>query len=1334
MKRILATLLALLAPIVSSAGTTYPSGGGIQTATIAQVTAACSVVGSTLIFSTMCASASDCSTAGTVPKIVQCDGAGSYNFSPDGAAGAGDGVPAGSASEIQYRVNATDFGAVSGTSVSGGAITIGTGGSIEPSATGIIGATKLNQVAGEIDLLYNASANCAFPDVDGDGAQDTSDASAAARSITAGEACIQDLAYFNGTDNGRRIVCDPNVFDLGASDTDGIQECVDYLEDIGGGTVRLGPRNYNISGATPITITNNGDCTSGACEIVFDGAGAGATFVQCVTAGGCTATAVFSVQGSGVTFRNMGIAADRDGTAVDGVVVGSATVYPRHTVFDRVGILGDSGDWSPRGTPAGYGVLNYGLLTKFNETSIKWFDNCVRATGGAAATVSTEMKVNGGDFTFCDHGIYGTAGTHTTDVSDLRSLYVAGTVFENIFSHGIHLIGTGTATFQLPHVTVIGSRFEGLDTGIYCEGNVSAVNANDCHITSIGNLYTVMADTAEDADAEGVSIYADSNSDSVIASIGDNDTAGRCVNHQGTSGRVDYFSPIQGTGVCTPTVSSTVTLHLHNSTPQVQQDATDCTDNSGNLGDFCQELDANALYVCETSPKCSGSGWVSYGGGGGTGDSISVDGVAVTDPNFASSGVVDFVDTSNTITGNINTGGITSTHLSDNTITFTDIAADLTMADGDTLDLSAIDCDGTTCDGVITEGFKFPQHATNCSDVTGEGVACWDTDDVLYIGTGGSTIAIAAGGWTDTGTEMEQATSTDEVVIGGGGTPAAIDGAKVTIDGDTDQVQLIVSGNGTQTANLQVWEQSGGTNVAWVDNDGDMQAASFTATPSATPTMGGNDVDFDGAGLEGAMVINCPTDGDCDLAFQAKTAGTLTEAFRIDTADAGTQTVIFTAAPNIGTGGMIYANGTVSTTDFDVINDGAIQSAEIQDDTIAVADVADGDWGDFSIATNAASLDADTVGATELTTGAVAAATDLADALCTEGQILKKGAVSWACGADADTGGSTAWSAIGNAASATDVDFAGFDQDILSTEPNGNILRVINTTIDQASDSTVLTLGTYDTNDANLIFIKGINDVDGTPAIDWIVADTGTVGGLTQTWGATGVTAVTDGDGAVTFTSLGGGSGEAHNMTFNLDDTANVITWSSTTATSLDLSGFTISGADLTADTVDAAALADNSVALANMLDDSVGAAEIAINAVGTSEVNDNTLTASDLANDSVDEAELAATFTECSTLYAPTAEVADTDDITSVWKAPEAITITEVWCETNTGTVNMDVQIDDGTPADVMGADLACASTAVSDSTGLTGSMAAGDRLDWAITSVATNPTRLTVCIEYTY
>ena len=106
-------------------------------------------------------------------------------------------------------------------------------------------------------------------------------------------------------------------------------------------------------------------------------------------------------------------------------------------------------------------------------------------------------------------------------------------------------------------------------------------------------------------------------------------------------------------------------------------------------------------------------------------------------------------------------------------------------------------------------------------------------------------------------------------------------------------------------------------------------------------------------------------------------------------------------------------------------------------------------------------------------------------------------------------------------------------------------------------------------------------------------------------------------------------------------------------------------------------------------------------------------------------------TFTECETIYAPTEFIAATDDIPSVWRASDAITITEVWCETDQ-TVTLDLQIDDGTPADVMGSDLSCG-TGTADSTSLTGSMADGDRLDLLIATASGSPTLLTFCWEYT-
>src|SRR3990167_1971813 len=86
-----------------------------------------------------------------------------------------------------------------------------------------------------------------------------------------------------------------------------------------------------------------------------------------------------------------------------------------------------------------------------------------------------------------------------------------------------------------------------------------------------------------------------------------------------------------------------------------------------NLGD----TDINAQIALDTLDELVG---------GGGGDSISVDGVAVIDPNFASTGDVDFIDTANTITANVNANSVALT--TDTTGDYVKDVADGTGIDG----------------------------------------------------------------------------------------------------------------------------------------------------------------------------------------------------------------------------------------------------------------------------------------------------------------------------------------------------------------------------------------------------------------------------------------------------------------------------------------------------------------------------------------------------------------------------------------------------------------------------------------------------------------------------
>ena len=104
---------------------------------------------------------------------------------------------------------------------------------------------------------------------------------------------------------------------------------------------------------------------------------------------------------------------------------------------------------------------------------------------------------------------------------------------------------------------------------------------------------------------------------------------------------------------------------------------------------------------------------------------------------------------------------------------------------------------------------------------------------------------------------------------------------------------------------------------------------------------------------------------------------------------------------------------------------------------------------------------------------------------------------------------------------------------------------------------------------------------------------------------------------------------------------------------------------------------------------------------------------------------------TKCIWFEDPTAS----DDFESIWanKTGGNYTLTEIWGESDQ-TVNFDLQIDDGTPADVNGTDISPAAGEAED-TSLSGdtTLAAGEELDLAITSVSGTPTWVSICWTYT-
>ncbi len=157
--------------------------------------------------------------------------------------------------------------------------------------------------------------------------------------------------------------------------------------------------------------------------------------------------------------------------------------------------------------------------------------------------------------------------------------------------------------------------------------------------------------------------------------------------------------------------------------------------------------------------------------------------------------------------------------------------------------------------------------------------------------TGGlSWINVSAGAgsnWTDSGTVVYLTDTTDELVVGGS---SALSAAKVSLDGDTDQIQLLIQGNATQTANLMLLEQSTGTDVVTISNDGNL-------------TLEGTISD-----ISGNLVLADTVDiGSATTGINITTAGSISDS------DGD-----IAIADNVGITGTLVISGTLSDSDTDL--------------------------------------------------------------------------------------------------------------------------------------------------------------------------------------------------------------------------------------------------------------------------------------------------------------------------------------------------------------------------------------------------------------------------------
>lgn len=215
-----------------------------------------------------------------------------------------------------------------------------------------------------------------------------------------------------------------------------------------------------------------------------------------------------------------------------------------------------------------------------------------------------------------------------------------------------------------------------INNGLILNGSIFASYFNGSSSTDLADTADILYETELDTEAELEVQLTDvtnvfTNNDGALTDddLSDNDTDDlvEASNLYFTDERVD--ERVNGLLL----EGSNITLTYNDASNGLTIAATDTNLSQEQVEDYVGGLVTNGANTTVTYDDVNGSLIIAASGGSG-GDSISIDGSAVTDPDFVSTGDIDFVDTTNTITANINDNSITTGMIVNGTITSDDLS------------------------------------------------------------------------------------------------------------------------------------------------------------------------------------------------------------------------------------------------------------------------------------------------------------------------------------------------------------------------------------------------------------------------------------------------------------------------------------------------------------------------------------------------------------------------------------------------------------------------------------------------------------------------------------
>lgn len=354
--------------------------------------------------------------------------------------------------------------------------------------------------------------------------------------------------------------------------------------------------------------------------------------------------------------------------------------------------------------------------------------------------------------------------------------------------------------------------------------------------------------------------------------------------------------------------------------------------------------------------EATGNKWELQACGSGGGDSITVDGAAVVDPDFDDGGDINFTDTSNVITATINAGSVDTAELADGAITNAKLAdmanattkCRTTSGTGDPEDCTAAQVrailnveDGATADqtaGEIKTAYESNANTNAFTDADHsklDGIeAGADVTDATNVGAAGavmdSDISAGEGFLRKTGAGAYEAiksnlnASSDPGATDDSSAGYAIGSKWINTTGDKVFEAVDVTVSAAVWKDLSSAAGGGGDNV------------SIDSTSVTDPDfVSSGDIDFVNSSNTITANINAGAVDNAELAANAVTSDKITNG-TIVAADisAGSITALELATNSVQAAEI--ATGAVGS---DEINDGTVRSAEIEDSTIQEIDL-----------------------------------------------------------------------------------------------------------------------------------------------------------------------------------------------------------------------------------------------------------------------------------------------------------------------------------------------------------------------------------------------------------